>query len=114
MIKEEEIEYYRQNITDRYVISVMTSLEFEERQNKIEYNRRKRINKLKHHPDYKQCKRCGEIKPLTEFYKNILKSKGVFDYCKECAKKREKQLREQRNANKTNTTKRPCINNRCK
>lgn len=94
MIKEEEIEYYRQNITDRYVISVMTSLELEERQNKIEYNRQKRINRLKYHPDYKQCKRCGEIKPLTEFYKNILKSKGVFDYCKECAKKRAKQLRE--------------------
>jgi hypothetical protein len=99
MIKEEEIEYYRQNITDRYVISVMTSLELEERQSKIQY--KKRINKLKYHSDYKQCKRCGEVKPLTEFYKNILKSKGVFDYCKECAKKRQRELRNEKFINRS-------------
>lgn len=94
MIKEEEIEYYRNNVINRYVTSVMKELAIDEqREERIrrtqEYNK-----KLKYHPDYKQCKRCGEIKPLTEFYKNILKSKGVFDYCKECAKKRAKQLRE--------------------
>lgn len=109
MIKEEEIEYYRNNVINKYVDAVMFVLDLEEKEHKKYTD-----NKLKYHPDYKQCKRCGEVKLLTEFYKNILKSKGVFDYCKECAKKREKQLREQRNANKTNTTKRPCTNNRCK
>lgn len=99
MIKEEEIKYYRENIIDKYVISVMMLLEHEERQNKIEYNRRKRINNLKCHPDYKQCKRCGEIKPLTEFYKNPLKYKGVFDICKECVKKRQRELRRERQRN---------------
>lgn len=48
---------------------------------------------------YKRCKRCGTIKPTTEFYKNILKSKGVFDYCKECAKKRQRELRCERQRN---------------
>ena len=111
MIKEEEIKYYRTNIIDKYVIAVATILELEERQNKIEYERRLRLeeqkNKLKYDPNYKQCKRCGEIKPLTEFYKNPLKSKGVFDYCKKCAIKRQKELYERQKNNRAN-------NNLCK
>ena len=50
---------------------------------------------------YKRCKRCGTIKPITEFYAHVLKKQGVFDYCKECAKKRQRELRVMRNANKS-------------
>lgn len=35
---------------------------------------------------YKRCSRCGEVLKLKEFYRNPLKSLGVFDYCKACAK----------------------------
>lgn len=56
---------------------------------------------------YKQCKRCGIIKPTTEFYAHILKKQGVFDYCKECAKKRQRELRKIKHETSINTAK--CI-----
>lgn len=92
MIKEEEIKYYRENVINRYVDEVMKQLEIDE--NKTE--RLKHKIPKEYLPDYKRCKRCRKVKPLTEFYKNPLKFKGVFDYCKECAKARQKELRDDR------------------
>lgn len=34
----------------------------------------------------KQCKKCGEHKPLTEFYKNSRSKDGIDYYCKSCQK----------------------------
>lgn len=92
MIKEEELKYYREHVIGHYIDDVMKQLAVEE--NKTERLRR-RIPK-EYLPDYKRCKRCRNVKPLTEFYKNPLKFKGVFDYCKECAKARQKELRDER------------------
>ena len=99
MIKEDEIKYYRQNIISKYVSDVMTKLEHDERIYELqEIERKAREKKLKYDPNYKQCKRCGKVKKLSEFYKNPIKSKGVFDYCKECAKSRQRELRRLKNA----------------
>lgn len=32
----------------------------------------------------KKCRKCGEVKPTTEFYKNIKAADGYDTYCKEC------------------------------
>ena len=32
----------------------------------------------------KKCSKCGEVKPTTEFYKNIKAADGYDTYCKEC------------------------------
>ena len=32
----------------------------------------------------KKCFKCGEVKPTTEFYKNIKAADGYDTYCKEC------------------------------
>ena len=45
---------------------------------------------------YKRCSRCGEVLKLKEFYRNPLKSLGVFDYCKACAKLAQMQARKTR------------------
>ena len=84
MIKEEELKWYRENITFRYVNEVMKKLAIDEQK----YLRIERTKALKYNKDFKQCKRCKA--------KNPLKPKGVFDYCKECAKKRQKELRDER------------------
>ena len=89
MIKEEEIEYYRKNVTYIYVNPVARMIEMEER----EYQKKEKEKELEIKPNYKRCKRCGEVKKIKYFYKNPLKSKGVFDYCKECAKKRAAELK---------------------
>lgn len=34
----------------------------------------------------KKCCKCGEIKPVSEFYKNISTIDGYEVYCKECKK----------------------------
>jgi hypothetical protein len=39
----------------------------------------------KNHP--KQCRDCGEVKPLDEFYKDSRKADGKTTRCKECCKK---------------------------
>lgn len=46
-----------------------------------------------HKNSFKCCKTCGKIKPLSEFYKNVLKKQGVFDECKECVRARTKRQR---------------------
>lgn len=92
-IKFEELAYYRNNIIDKYVVEVMTSLEAIER-------KLQKVNEIQNNPNYKYCKHCHTYKPLTEFYKNPLKKQGVFDYCKECAKTRAKQRREYVKVNK--------------
>ena len=92
MIKEEELIYYRENVIHIYVNPIKREIEAQEK----EYKRQEKQKQLAIKPNYKQCKWCGTVKPITEFYKNILKPKGVFDYCKECAIKRQKELRELR------------------
>ncbi len=32
----------------------------------------------------KKCQKCGEIKPTSEFYKNVATVDGYQSYCKEC------------------------------
>lgn len=86
MIKSEEIAYFRQNITDKYVIEVETSLEAEERTRTRAAMLAKKYEKYRFNPDYKRCSKCGKYKLLTEFYKNPLKKQGVWDYCKQCNK----------------------------
>lgn len=71
MNKEQEIEFYRKNVIPRYV------LELKQRDNK---------NEIKG-VMVKKCKKCGEIKELSAFYNNPLKSQGVFDVCKKCISK---------------------------
>lgn len=34
----------------------------------------------------KKCFKCGEVKPTTEFYKNIKAADGYDTYCKDCKK----------------------------
>lgn len=92
MIKEEEIAWYRQNVINKYVDEVMKKIAMDENRGA----RLKRKIPLEYTPDYKRCKRCGNVKHISEFYKNPLKPKGVFDYCKECAKKRQRDLRNER------------------
>ena len=92
MIKEEEIEYYRKNVTYIYVNPVARMIEMEER----EYQKKEEQKELEIKPNYKRCKRCNEVKHIKHFYRNPLKSKGVFDYCIDCAKKRQKELKNEK------------------
>ncbi len=39
----------------------------------------------------KKCSYCGEIKPLSEFYKNKRQNDGYHFYCKDCAKDKRKK-----------------------
>lgn len=38
------------------------------------------------HPTTKRCTKCGENKPLTDFYKDSQKSDGLAYRCKDCVK----------------------------
>ena len=101
MISDKEIEYYRSNITDKYVIEVHTMLAADERINKRKYATRLKLEKLfKSNPNYKKCNICGKYKRLTDFYKNPIKKQGVFDYCKECTKKLVKINKERKRNDK--------------
>ena len=62
----------------------------------------------------KRCSKCGEEKPLSEFYTDVSQSSGYATYCKKCSliaakewreknKERTKELR--RNWNKANKEK---------
>lgn len=61
--------------------------------------------------DTKLCSKCQAVKPITEFYKNKTKAKGVSTICKECQKEvtktayranREKYLAQQKEWRKNN------------
>jgi 5-methylcytosine-specific restriction endonuclease McrA len=43
----------------------------------------------------KLCTKCGELKPLTEFYKDKSRYDGVYLYCKSCERVRREQSKEQ-------------------
>lgn len=36
--------------------------------------------------DYKECRKCGESKPLEDFYRDRSKKDGRGSYCKECGR----------------------------
>jgi hypothetical protein len=42
------------------------------------------------------CTKCGEKKPITEFYKASHLSRGYFPNCKECCRKKDIQRRAER------------------
>jgi flagellar biosynthesis GTPase FlhF len=42
----------------------------------------------------KKCSKCGEVKPLTEFYKHESTKDRLFTYCKVCKNKQNKEYRE--------------------
>lgn len=91
MNKEEEIAYFRNNVIKQYVDEINEMLK-EDAKKLREYER------LRYNPNYKVCKMCGVIKPLSEYYVNPLKFKGVFDICKECTKKKARRLNKEHQA----------------
>ena len=48
---------------------------------------------LRHMERTKQCTRCGEVKPLSEFGKHRVSPDGHAYQCKECGKERAKAYR---------------------
>lgn len=58
----------------------------------------------------KFCPKCGNNKPLSEFYKNRARKDGVDTYCKDCEKARNKEPKraeQNRKANRVYITKNP-------
>ena len=45
--------------------------------------------------DTKRCSKCGEVKPIGEFFKDMRYSGGVTNRCKSCAKVYAKVYRKQ-------------------
>ena len=43
----------------------------------------------------KECKKCGQLKPLSEFSKNKNEPDGLKRYCKQCVSLESKKYREQ-------------------
>ena len=43
--------------------------------------------------EYKRCKHCGELKPISEFYKHKSRKDGLLDECKVCKNEYDKQYR---------------------
>ena len=42
----------------------------------------------------KQCTRCKEIKPLSEYYKCANRKDGLMPHCRDCQKKAQKESKE--------------------
>ena len=38
----------------------------------------------------KRCSKCGQIKPISEFYKKKSSKDGLYSICKECRNKKNK------------------------
>lgn len=108
MIKEQEIEYYRKFVINKYVDEVMAALSGEKRIEKSPFAQRPR--RLAESNRFKVCKKCGKLKRISSFYKHALKKDGVFDYCKDCAKKRAKELRRERRQRANNVDNFVCSN----
>ena len=47
-------------------------------------NRQINANKIYNEIDVKQCARCEQSKPLTDYQKNITTVDGLQSYCKSC------------------------------
>ena len=41
-------------------------------------------------PLVKLCKRCGQVKQRSEFYKSACAKDGLFPHCKECERERKR------------------------
>jgi hypothetical protein len=93
MIKEQEIEYFRKFVINKYVDEVMANLSGEKKPVNSFAQRPRRLTESNR---FKTCKKCGKLKRISSFYKHPLKKQGVFDYCKDCARKRAKELRRER------------------
>lgn len=58
-------------------------------------------NRIKKAPDiipdgYKRCSWCRELRPLNDFYVSAKSKDGRQSWCKECLKKRRKELKEKK------------------
>jgi hypothetical protein len=101
MIKEQEIEYFRKFVINKYVDEVMANLSGEKRIEKSPFAQRPR--RLTKSNRFKTCKKCGKLKRVTSFYKRTDTTDGLFSICKLCARRRGKELRREKkrqNANK--------------
>lgn len=91
MIKEQEIEYFRKFVINKYVDEVMANLSGEKRIEKSPFAQRPR--RLTKSNRFKTCKKCGKLKRVTSFYKRTDTTDGLFSICKLCARRRGKELR---------------------
>lgn len=105
MIKEQEIEYFRKFVINKYVDEVMANLSGDKKRiEKSPFAQRPR--RLTKSNRFKTCKKCGKLKRVTSFYKRTDTTDGLFSICKLCARRRGKELRrakKRQNANKTAT-----------
>lgn len=91
MIKEQEIEYFRKFVINKYVDEVMANLSNKKRIEKSPFAQRPR--RLTKSNRFKTCKKCGKLKRVTSFYKRNDTTDGLFSICKLCARRRGKELR---------------------
>lgn len=101
MRKEAEINYFRANILNKYIDELEEQHKKEKLKKEIlayyrelQRKRKEKQQKKLASGEYKKCKKCGKVLELENFYKNNLKSHGVFDECKDCVKERTRLRRE--------------------